>query len=149
MDLIKKFTAMTRLTMPGIFSVSPVEVEGQSATRFIEYRYDLFEPLSLTQYRNQISIDKWMHILYVYEPSPLVYEGKAVCSMYDIHMGVMCRIFAATNDDCKITKVFVRVYVDLEDLTQDLRGETATIREGIPERVLECVSRKQLMMWLL
>lgn len=149
MDPIERFSAMARISMPGIFSVSPVKMRSKKGTRFEEYRYDLSVPLSLNEYRNMISIDKWMHILYVYEPSPLVFEGRAVCSMYDIHQNIFCRIFASTNGDCGIKSVYVRVYEDIEYLTRDLRAEIALIRENPSETLIECVTRTQLMLWLL
>jgi len=148
MDLIQKFTAMTHLSMPGIFNVSPEKVKGAQSSRFVEYCYNLETPVTLSFYRDTIKIDRWMHVLYVFEPSPQIFEGKCVCAMYDLSQEVMCRIFAATDGDNLIKAVYVRIYKDLEDLTQDLRAETALIREESSERVSECVSRKQLMMWL-
>jgi len=122
MTSIAQFTQLVRLTMPDLFSSVPVLVKGQKSSVFNEYRFTLPNPLTIEEVEQKMEADQWIQLLYHTEPKGDTCDGKSLYALYDYHLGVMCTIFATTYADNLVHMVYVKIYHDLYDFTDQVRS---------------------------
>lgn len=117
-----EFENIAKLTMPELFDKStPVinEVSGDA----VMYVYTLAEPLLLEHVIDIFEEERSLVLIYHYIPSYAVIGGHSCCAMTNPASEMMIRVYASTDVQGMVDKLFVTYYYSLEIMQGELVSE--------------------------
>ncbi len=123
-NLMKRmeFENIVRLTMPELFDKSYPTVTETSGDA-VMYVYNLAEPLSLELVMDIFEEERSLILVYHYIPSYAVIGGHSCCAITNPASGMMVRIYASTDVQGMVDKLYVTYYYTLEVMQGEILNE--------------------------
>ena len=138
-----EFENIAKLTMPELFDNSNPTI-AETTGDAVMYVYNLSEPLPLERVVDIFDEERSLILIYHYIPSYAVIGGHSCCAMTNPASGMMVRVYASTDAQGIVDKLYVTYYYSLEIMQGEMQSELQVMEN---RGIFECKLPFRELIW--